>query len=131
MGYQNPYQGSGLYEQPGMERPTMQFGLMVVIAAIATIGSVWIWVKPYWAVTGRLQQWLGNMYQYNVENGMKVPSEGLAITAVALAVAVGLVLAMIARKKVGVPILIGALLGVLFSNMIYLAILIGPTLTHL
>jgi len=109
----------------------MQFGLMVVIAAIATIGSVWIWVKPYWAVTGRLQQWLGNMYQYNVENGMKVPSEGLAITAVALAVAVGLVLAMIARKKVGVPILIGALLGVLFSNMIYLAILIGPTLTHL
>lgn len=131
MGYQNPYQSPGLYEQPGMERPTMQFGLMVVIAAIATLGSVWIWEKPYWAVTGRLQQWLGHMYQYNVANGMKVPSEGLAITAVALAVIVGLVLALVARKKVGAPILIGALLGALFSNMIYLAILVGPTVTHL
>lgn len=131
MGYQNPYQVQPNYEQPGMERPAMQLALMAIIAGVATLGSVWIWVKPYWAITGRLQQWLGPMYQYNVGSGTQVPTEGLAITAAAIAIVVGLALAVMARKKVGAPIMLGMLLGALFSNLVYLAILIGPTLLNL
>lgn len=124
--YQSPQ-----YEQQGMERPTMQLLLMIINMLVATVLSVWMWKAPYWPVTGRLQHWLGPMYQYTVGNGMQVPSEGLAITAVVIAVIVGIVLGAVLHKKSGISIFLGALLGALFSNIIYMAIIVAPILSHL